>query len=267
VTGAWQITRAELAQRIETGPLSGVQGAFIAQMWRYALDRAAQSDAEVAVSEECDAIPYLPVQPESLGVTLTTDSRLLDIGCLGGYGLYDIALRRNRAGVPVPAMTGLDVNPLSVQVGADMAKVWAQGLSVKFREADCTAMPVPSASFDVTVARLLLPYVPVKMALRAIAGVVKPGGLVYFQVHTLRYYWKRCLGRLSKPAAALYYVRPLISGLFFAAVGRQPVHRLFAETALPPAGLRRLCGRVGLAPVWAGGFQSKPILVFRKVDA
>ncbi|MBM4149955.1 MAG: class I SAM-dependent methyltransferase, partial [Lentisphaerae bacterium] len=148
--------------------------------------------------------------------------------------------------------------------GREMAEAWARGLDVGFVEARTEALPIETGTADLVIARLLLPYVRMAAAVREMARVLKTGGVALIQVHAFRYYWSNLLARRRSPAELAYYGRPLVAGVLFALTGRQPSHRWFRETALSVAGLERLCGRFGLAPVWRGGFRRKPIVAFRK---
>ncbi len=96
--------------------------AYAVQMWRYALDHA---DTFIPAHENCDAIPYLPIKPEAYGLALTAQHRILDIGCLGGYGLFDMTRCLAAAGCEIPAMVGVDIDPASVDMGRRMAAIWA----------------------------------------------------------------------------------------------------------------------------------------------
>lgn len=258
------LVKAELLAALRGYEAAGKPLAYPLQMWKLALDLIAQSDQDVGVTEECDAIPYVPFVPEDFGVSLGVQSRVLDVGCLGGYGLFDFAYRRQRAGRPVPRLTGVDIAAESVQLAEAMATIWAKGMSVRFERAEAGSLPLGVESFDLVVARLLLPYVRIESALDEIARVLRAPGMVLLQVHAPRYYATRAWTRLAKPAAAFYYLRPLVSGLLFAALRRQPRHPWLAETALSAGRLAALCARRGLNLAWRGGFEQKPLLGFVK---
>lgn len=254
----------ELKTRLARWSAGPAEASYVLQMWGYVLDHAALDDSQVPVSAQCDAVPYLPVQPESLGVSLSAGDALLDLGCLGGYGLYDVALRRRRAGLPLPRLVGVDCDATSVAVARDLAETWAAGGTTEFHQASAAQLPLSDASFRMVVGRLLLPYVRVRETLAEIARVTAPGGLTLLQVHAPSYYRQRARERLGRPAVAFYYLRPLLAGLWLGLTGRQPAGRRFQETALSRAGLVRLCRAAGFEPAWQGGFDQKPIFVFRK---
>jgi ubiquinone/menaquinone biosynthesis C-methylase UbiE len=161
-------------------------------------------------------------------------------------------------------LTGVDVDVESVRFAQTMAAIWAKGISAEFQKADAGSLPFDAAAFDLVVARLLLPYVRIEPALDEMARVLKAPGMALLQVHSPRYYATRAWTRLAKPAAAFYYLRPLISGFLFATLRRQPRHPWLAETALGAGRLTALCARRGLKFAWRGGFRQKPLLAFVK---
>lgn len=166
----------------------------------------------------------------------------------------------------VPAMTGLDVDPVSVRIARDMAEVWADQMPVSFCEGSVECMPFGAGSFDVVTARLLLPYVEdVAGAVRQIAVALRKEGIVIFQVHSFRYYWNGIFSRSVKPWQWLYSLRAICGGLYYALTGARVFHRLCPEIAVPLSVLRRQCRRFGLSQVWSGGFDLKPLVAFRRI--
>lgn len=131
-------------------------------------------------------------------------ARVLDIGCGGGRTAIALA----EMGLDV---TGIDLSEAMVRLArqqADMARVEAL-----FEAVDVTRMSFADASFDVALYAYngieLLPGRGGKEeALRQIARVLKPGGVLIFSVHSpfalnslalfrLRVFAKFCFGRLS----------------------------------------------------------------------
>lgn len=255
---------SRLRERLARWKRDSSAAAYAVQMWNYTLDALESGHTEKDNTENCDAVPYVCLEPESFGVKLDARSRVLDLGCLAGYGLFDFAARRSAAGLPAPQMVGVDFDAVSVRMGADLARLWAGQAEVEFLRADAGRLPISSQSADLVIARLLLPYVRLRSTASEIARVLRPGGLALLQVHSFRYYLQCLKKAVSRPKSAFYYSRPIISGLIYATVGRQMKSRLFSETALSPSMLKKLCLEYGLEPVWQNSLRQKPVLLFRK---
>ena len=226
-------------------------GDYALHMWRHTFDCLESGRADAS-----GALPYLPVAPETLGVALGADHRLLDAGCLGGHGMFDLAQRRSAAGLPVPRMTGLDI-----AFNVPVMELSENG----FVMATAEALPFADETFRVVVARLLLPYVRIAPALAELRRVLTPGGLLYLQSHGPRYYRRKLLQQLAAPRVAFYYLRPLVSGWILRSSGRQPQSPRWRETAVSAGMLERLAARHGLRVVWRGTDQARPLLVLRRV--
>lgn len=239
---------------------------YAIQMWDFALANLDRDDMTVNRSLRCDAVPYLPVAPEAVGGALQHDSLLVDVGCLGGYGSFDLAERRARHGLPIPRMLGVDCDRASVELATAMAKVWDAGGRSVFCQADAAALPLGDRSVAVVVARLVLPYVNIRAALTEWSRVLAGGGLAVVQVHAPTYYRTAFCRSLFNPVRACYYTKAMISGGWLAMTGRQPSRALFSECALSPSQLIRLAAPLGLGTVWEGGFAAKPIVVLKKLE-
>jgi SAM-dependent methyltransferase len=109
--------------------------------------------------------------------------RVLEVGC--GTGLI---LERVRGFAS--EVCGVDLSPGMLERARD------RGLDV--READCTALPFPDASFDVAYSFKVLAHVDrIDQALAEMARVVRPGGHLVFDVynrHSMRWLIKRVFG-------------------------------------------------------------------------
>jgi SAM-dependent methyltransferase len=236
---------------------------YVVRMWREALTEADGLDR----GPHCDplAFPYIPFLPEQFGLPLTPDARVLDVGTLGGFGLFDFSVHRMRQGRPVPRLYALDVDRESLSMGAALARTWAGPDRVVFTLATGETLPYDTGSFDMVVARSVLQYLDIKPAIAELARVVRPGGLVLIQVHAFGYYLHQILRHISKPLQAAYYGRAFLSGVIFSTTCLQPRHRWFREAAVTDRRLLALCRAVGLELVWTNHAARRPLALFVKV--
>lgn len=233
--------------------------AYFVDMWRGAL-----GERKTGRGLQKQPFPYVPISPEDLGLDLTAESTLLDVGCLSGYGIFDFHTRRTGAGRPVPRLVGLDIDPVSVELGRALARIWADDTRVTFCLASCESIPHEPGAFDMLIARTVLPYVNIDATLSEFARVLRPSGLALIQLHAPGYYWWHLARSLRQPLLAGYYARPLVSRVILGLTGRQPEHRWFQETALHADELIALCRRHDLTPVWSQPHRYHPIVTFRR---
>lgn len=109
--------------------------------------------------------------------------RVLEVGCGTGLVLQRIAGFAKEA-------KGIDLSPGMLEHARE------RGLDV--READCTQLPFPDASFDVACSFKVLAHVPdFTAAVREMVRVVRPGGHIVIDVYnrtSLRFAIKRAFG-------------------------------------------------------------------------
>jgi SAM-dependent methyltransferase len=236
---------------------------YVIRMWREALMEADGVDR----GPHCDplAFPYVPFLPEQFGLSLSATSRVLDLGCLGGFGLFDFTVRRERQHLPVPRLFGLDVDTESLTLGVEMARTWARPGTLLFERGTGESMPYESGGFDLVIARSVLQYLRIEPAMSELARVVRPGGLVLIQVHALGYYLHQIARHMGTPLQAAYYARALVSGMIFSTSCVQPRHRWFREAAMTYDCLLGLCRSVGLELVWSNRNARRPLALFVRV--
>jgi len=235
---------------------------YLLRMWREALAEA--DGLERHRDSDPLVFPYVPISPEQFGLQLSPESRVLDLGCLGGFGLFDFALRRARLGLPVPRMFGADVDGASLALGEAIGRSWAGPGRLLFQRSTGEALPHASGSLDLVIARSVLQYLWIRPALTELARVVRPGGLLLLQVHGPIYYLHQILRHVTRPLQAAYYGRALLSGFLFSASGVQVRHRWFKEAAMTGGRLRALCRDLGLTLLWTNGHPSRPLALFAK---
>jgi len=240
-------------------------GVYTIRMWQHAL----RVHADLACPDGSGALPYVPAEVETLMGTFDESLLVLDVGCLGGYGLFDFVLRCVREGKPAPRLTGVDASDESIDIAQHMVRhgVWCKAPALRFVKVCAEEMPFDTGSFNLVIARLLLPYVDIAATLSELARVTAPGGLILFQLHAPRYYWRQVLksGWRIRPMA--YYFRPMLSFLYCRLIGRQARWRRWRETALTPAMLEKWVGRYGLEAVRVMGDASRPMVLFRNLTA
>ncbi len=251
----------KLSKRLHHLQVSNQDNAYIVRMWTRALQNIKHG---YPIDSEHGAFPYVPIRPEEFGLHLDRTSQVLDVGCLSGYGMYDFCFRRMREGLPVPALVGLDIDADSVALGEELSDIWARGLDTSFFVGTCESIPFADQSFDMIVARVVLPYVHVDNTLAEFARVLRPQGLALIQTHGPRYYLHQLTTSLHRPLDLFYYVRPLVSGLMHRITGRQPDSRWLLETAMDETTLRDACKRHRLRPTWSGHDSRRPIMLFRR---
>ncbi|MBW8795388.1 MAG: methyltransferase domain-containing protein [Streptomyces sp.] len=173
--------------------------------------------------------------------------RLLDVGC--GPGMLVRHLLDTRPGAF--RITGCDLSPAMIDAAA--ARTAGSG-DVEFSVACVEEMPFPDQYFDVVVAMGVLEYADAGDALREIARVVRPGGLVVvtmlnplspYRLVEWCVYWPllRVLGR--------------VEGLF--GVPRHAAD-VSGIRAIRPARLRRMMRQSGLTPQDAVHFDVTPLV-------
>jgi 2-polyprenyl-6-hydroxyphenyl methylase / 3-demethylubiquinone-9 3-methyltransferase len=103
-----------------------------------------------------------------------TGLRVLDVGCGGGYLAEALA----RAGAEVSA-----VDRSAPTIEAARRHAHAAGLSIDYRVADATALPLPDASCDAVLSSDFLEHVADRLdaVLAEQVRVLRPGGLLGFE--------------------------------------------------------------------------------------
>jgi len=105
--------------------------------------------------------------------------RVLDVGC----GLGDVSLRLAALVGSDGHVTGVDRDEAALARARDRAVAAGIG-QVEFVAGDLDAEVLPSGPFDAIVGRRVLMYLPdPRRALRALAKVMRSGGLIVFQEH------------------------------------------------------------------------------------
>jgi len=100
------------------------------------------------------------------------DDAVIDIGC----GTGTVAITAARRGAQV---TGVDIQPALLEHARSNAEI--AGTEISWREADTTALPFETSSFDVTLSNLGHMYGdPPDAAAQELLRVIRPGGRIGF---------------------------------------------------------------------------------------
>ncbi|MDB5691928.1 MAG: ubiquinone/menaquinone biosynthesis methylase [Alphaproteobacteria bacterium] len=106
-----------------------------------------------------------------LDAAIPGDARIAEIGC--GTGQMSLYLARADR-----VVVGLDLSRAALSLGASAARRWGVD-RVRFVECDLTRLPLREGVFDVVYCSGVLHHTPdPRAAFRAIAGAVRPGGMI-----------------------------------------------------------------------------------------
>jgi SAM-dependent methyltransferase len=207
-----------------TTPASGYD-AYVAGEWQmFAQDPTRRQQA-------LDSVRHLPV------------ARVLDVGCGGGQEMIPFG----EAGA---SCVGIDIQPDGPRFGRRMYQQHHPRVPVHFLVAEAERIPCVSRTFDLVLCRVAIPYTDNRQALREMARVLKPGGVLLLKTHHVRYYVRKFLDgvRRRSPLFSIHALRVLFSGLIFQLTGRQPGGSvLLRESYLTERMLRRELRGAGLA--------------------
>jgi ubiquinone/menaquinone biosynthesis C-methylase UbiE len=168
--------------------------------------------------------------------------RVLDVGCGAGQTLIAGVVGDGRE------CFGVDVDPSALSLG--------RSLSTELRLACASgeALPFRSASFDLVICRVALPYMHVATAVGEMGRVLRPGGEVWLVIHPFRmalsWLWRSLRERRLRAAAFRCFV--IVNGLVLHLTGRQmavPVGRNRRETFQTRRSITRALVRAGFAEV------------------
>jgi ubiquinone/menaquinone biosynthesis C-methylase UbiE len=204
----------------------------------------AETDYSRYVAAEWDQFEQTSDREHSLlDVTKATAVKsVLDVGCGAGQELLPFATKVGAFCV------GLDVAPEVGHVGRELFSRRGEGSRVAFIRAAAEAVPFRSASFDVVICRLALPYTRNVVALSELARLVRPGGVILLRIHHPLFYLNKLFNgvRTADFSQFKYAVRVLLGGTIYLLTGHQPSGLIGREIFQTEASLKRELGRVGL---------------------
>ncbi|OQW37443.1 MAG: hypothetical protein A4E19_13650 [Nitrospira sp. SG-bin1] len=167
-------------------------------------------------------------------------SRILDIGCGAGQTLLGL-------GLPLPGKMacGGDIDLSALRLGHQLSPQTA------FMCARGEQLPFVSASFELVISRVAMPYMHVPSVLKEIERILVPGGTVWLALHPITLAWKWlwtdiCSLNLKR---LVYRTYVLANGMGFHLTGRlcrYPLHPARCESFQTVRGMTKALNRVGL---------------------
>jgi ubiquinone/menaquinone biosynthesis C-methylase UbiE len=173
-------------------------------------------------------------------VTPVPNQRVLDIGCGAGQELRPYTTDGRAFGV------GIDLSPQVGRVARELFALEEPGARVAFARAAAERLPFGTASFDVVICRLALPYTNNATALEEMSRVLRPGGTLVLKIHHARYYVLKFQTAVKSRhwKSAIHSCRVLVAGTMYHVLGFQPRGRITGgETFQTLWLLRRELGR------------------------
>lgn len=253
-----QDLKSRLAERLEAAVPNDC---YVKEMWRFVL---ASGDGSPD-SYINDALPYVPHEVLDTFSDMAQHP-ILDIGCLGGYGLYDLVRHQRRNGEDVPLLCGVDIDSESIRIADEMAEVWSGSNRPEFRVSGMEELPFEDNAFGLVIARLVLPYVQLAKGIPQLQRVVRSNGYLLVQLHSPGYYAFQVRRNMTRPSNLVYYCRPIVSELLLWLTGWLTGGVTFGETALTVNHCSRILKRCGFRPVWMKGAGLKPLVLYRLGD-
>lgn len=156
--------------------------------------------------------------------------RVLDIGCGAGQTLI--------AAYPDRLSYGIDVDFDAVQLGRTLTE------RVAFACGRAERLPYATASFDLVVARVSLPYTNLPSSLAEIRRVLRPSGELWMTLHPLWIPWRNA--RKSRSVrASIFFAYTVLNGVLFHFWQWQFPFRGRFESFQTERGMRRCLERNG----------------------
>lgn len=170
--------------------------------------------SEVALFEGRAASLADPLQEE---IRRLSPKRILDLGCGAGQELmkFDDDSTEVKVGADIQFAANEVFRKLRSNAGDDRAV---------FINSAGEHLPFAAACFDLVICRVALPYMNSATAIREVARVLAPNGLLLLTVHTPKFYFimlRRRLAEMSLKGIA-YPVICFAGGVFFLLTGKQP---------------------------------------------
>lgn len=183
-------------------------------------------------------------QQEALRATEGVEvRRVLDVGCGGGQDMIPFAA----AGA---SCVGIDISHESGVFGRTLFAAHYPNIPVHFATSTAEHLPFPSDHFDALVCRVAIPYTDNRVAIREMARVLRPGGVLLLKTHHFWYYVDKAKKaiRARSLLSLVHSLRVMLTGAIYHLTGWQPSGGLLLrETFLTEGMLRKELRSAGLA--------------------
>jgi SAM-dependent methyltransferase len=168
--------------------------------------------------------------------------RVLDVGCGAGQELRPFLHNPSVFGI------GIDRSPEVGAAGRRLFREHQPASRLAFVRASAENLPLATASVDVIVCRLVLPYTDNARALAEIARVLRPGGALLLKVQHARFYLRELATGLAERQfkSVVHACRVLVAGAIYHLTGSQPRRWIIGESFQTMWLLRRELARNGL---------------------
>lgn len=177
-------------------------------------------------------MPTLPAKFDSI----------LDLGCGAGQTLIGCDLS------PQVFACGADIDEEALRCGRQLST------QIHFVRAGGEALPFAAQTFDVVISRVAIPYMHIPTALAEIARVLKPGGHIWFTLHssalTRKWLWNAL--RSGNVKGVIYQSYAVLNGLLLHWFGNQirfPLNRARCESFQTTRGITRALQTAGFVRV------------------
>jgi SAM-dependent methyltransferase len=191
-------------------------------------------ELRIALSADHPAKILPPVAP--------SHRRVLDVGCGAGQTLIAAVLGDGRECV------GVDVDPSALALGRTYST------ELRLACASGEALPFRSASFDLVICRVAMPYMHVATAIAEMGRVLRTGGEIWLVLHPVQmavaWLWRSL--RQGRLRAAAFRCFVIANGFVLHVTGRQlaaPVGRNRWETFQTRRSISRALRRAGFTEV------------------
>jgi ubiquinone/menaquinone biosynthesis C-methylase UbiE len=171
-----------------------------------------------------------------------TDRAILAVGCGAGQTLIAADLGSDRT------LVGVDIDEEALALGRSLTD------TIQFLRAPAEAIPLRSASFDLVISRVALPYTDIPRAVGEMARVLRPDGRCWIALHPVAFgvrdLWEEL--RRVRVKGTLYRLYVLANGVLLHLAGRvvrYPLKRSRIESVQTARGITRVFRAAGFTDI------------------
>ena len=167
---------------------------------------------------------------------------VLDVGCGGGQDMIPFAASGAQC-------VGIDISHESGVFGRTLFSAHYPNIPVHFATSTAEHLPFASASFDVVVCRVAIPYTDNRQAIAEMSRVLRPGGILLLKTHQFWYYVNKAKAAIRERSvlSLIHSFRVMVSGAIYHLTGWQPAGGLLLrESFLTEWQLKKELRRAGM---------------------